>query len=129
LRSPSFIKFYATRNNKPVSFSMVTDDENVIRKNSFYDLAFLLKNVPEGKRLFWIFAFCFKGEQHFIPTEARAVASRTFSYIFDHNSLAGFDRKNVGTGGTVNEIDRNLVTTTGKGIDYKDLEAQLTTVI
>jgi hypothetical protein len=55
--------------------------------------------------------------------------TKTFGYAFDQNSEVGFDRKAQGTGDMVAEIDRILLATTGKSIDYKDLEAQLTTVI
>jgi hypothetical protein len=129
MRSPSFLKFYIKRNDEIVAFSIVTDDEHVIRRHSYYDLAFLLKDLPEGQRLFWIFAFCFKGNLHYLSTEARAIVARTFGYAFDRNSEVGFDRKAQGTGDMVSEIDRILRSVTGKGVAYKDLEAQITTVV
>jgi hypothetical protein len=129
MRSPSFIKFYIKRSDKVFAFSIVTDDEHVIRRHSYYDIAYLLKDVPEGQRLFWIFAFCFRGNLHYLSTEARAIVTKTFGYAFDQNSEVGFDRKAQGTGDMVAEIDRILLATTGKGVNYKDLEAQLTTVI
>lgn len=126
MRSPSFLKFYAKKDGHVVSFALVTDDTHVIGQHGLYDITYLLKNVPEGKKLFWIFAFCFKGSMRFIPKEARAVAAKVFGYIFDHNGVASFDQKREGTDALVDEITRNLATLTGRTADTRELGAQVT---